>query len=156
MPCIIKDGVLQKYRPYCEEKEIETKEGIISLRVAEVGVKVPTGVVAIGPRAFAECDTLLYVELPDGVTDISAFAFKDCKHLKQITLPATLRKVGAYAFSGCRDLTEITLPEQIEQVGSYAFSYCQSLKSVAGLSPRTARIRGYELFLSSPNVKWRS
>ena len=155
MPCIIKDGVLQKYQPYCEEKEIETEEGVISMRVTEVGVKVPTGVISIGPRAFAECDALLYVELPDGVTDISAFAFKDCKRLKRITIPDTLRKVGAYAFSGCRDLPEITLPDAIEQVGSYAFSYCQSLKSVAGLSPRLTRIRGYELFLSSPNVKWR-
>ena len=156
MPCIIKDGVLQKYQPYCEEKELETEEGFISMKVAEVGFKVPAGVTAIGPRAFAECNTLLYVELPEGVTDISAFAFKDCKHLKRVTLPQSLRKVGAYAFSGCRDLEEIVMPDSVEQVGSYAFSYCQSLKSVAGLSPRTARIRGYELFLGCPNMKWRA
>ena len=156
MPCIIKDGILQKYQPYVEEKEIETEEGRIALRVAEVGVKVPAGVVSIGPRAFAECDTLQYVELPDSVTEIAAFAFKDCKHLKQITLPAALQKLGAYAFSGCRDLEEIALPQGIEQVGSYAFSYCQSLKGVSGLPERTARIRGYELFLGCPKMKWRT
>jgi hypothetical protein len=156
MPCIIKDGVLQKYQPYTERKELETGEGVIAMEVSEVGVKVPEGVTSIGPRAFAGCESLQYVDLPEGVVDIAAYAFKDCKHLKRVTLPSTVQKVGAYAFAGCRDLEQIALPAGLEQLGSYAFSYCQSLKQVSGLSTRIISLRGYELFLGCPLMKRRA
>ena len=156
MPCIIKDGVLQKYQPYSERKEIETAEGTVAMSVAEVGVKVAEGVTAIGARAFAACETLEYVEIPEGVTEIASYAFMDCKRLKRVSLPSTLKKLGAYAFSGCRDLEEIAVPEGVEQVGSYAFMYCQSLKHVSGIPHRLVQLRGDELFRGCPQLKWRT
>ena len=56
---------------------------------AFIYVKLPDGVVSIGPRAFADCPNLAYIYIPAAVTDIDRTAFGDKQGLTIIGVPGS-------------------------------------------------------------------
>ena len=76
-------------------------------------------VIAIGERAFAECD-LTAVVLPEGIRSVGWFAFYGCRSLLHVTLPQSLSTIGYAVFDGCDGLT-LFCP-----AGSYAEAFAKS------------------------------
>lgn len=70
----------------------------------------------IGCNAFAECNSLEFVDLKN-ITDIRQCAFFNCKSLKNIKLHDGLKTIEAYAFSGCPRLKETYLPTSVNNLG---------------------------------------
>ena len=96
-------------------------------------------VVAIGDRAFSDCETLISVVLPDNPEAIRQFddlygfeigdeAFAGCVSLISVTLTHPVNSIGHGAFRNCTALEEIWIPDCY--VGPYAFYRCESLKKV--------------------------
>lgn len=84
-------------------------------------VTVPSGVTAIGERAFYENKTLETVNLPEGLKEIRGNAFQSCTKLRKVTFPSTLEKLGTYAFDDCSQLTQVILPDNVTTVGICPF-----------------------------------
>lgn len=82
-----------------------------------------TGIEALPPYAFYECESLRSVTLPDTLTSIGARAFSGCKGLRSITLPDSVRTVGDAAFAGCSSLRECVSGDGVS-FGVNAFSGC--------------------------------
>ena len=66
-------------------------------------------VVAIGARAFYNCDSLSSITLPEGVTTIGDGAFWYCGSLSSISLPESVTTIGKKAFEDCDSLTSISV-----------------------------------------------
>ena len=81
-------------------------------------VFVPEGVEDICEGAFEGSD-VIEVTLPEGLIKIGKRAFADCESLEKINFPSTLRIISDEAFSGCTSL-DVDLPENIK-VGADAF-----------------------------------
>ena len=87
-------------------------------------------VVAIGDRAFMECQYLTSVTIPNSVTSIGDGAFTDCHSLTSVTLPNSITSIGDYAFSQCGNMTSVTLPNSITTIGNSVFLCCYRLTSI--------------------------
>ena len=68
-------------------------------------IYIPTGVTAIGERAFNNCTKITSVIVPYGVTSIEKEAFYNCTAMESIRIPATVITIGKYAFQHCKNLT---------------------------------------------------
>ena len=116
-------------------------------------LKVPDGIVAIAPKAFAGTSidvislpdsvrtigayaffssNIKEIVIPSGVKEIAAGSFTGGGKVASITLPEGLEKIGPHAFQG-NGLTSITLPASLKEIGADAFAYCDKLKTVEGL-----------------------
>lgn len=112
-------------------------------------VTIPTGVVSVGSRAFANtgivkielsdaktigvsafegCAGLASVLLSNGLTSIPDNAFKDCVSLTAIDVPDSVNSIGAYAFSGCSALQIVEGGGLVASIGDYAFAGCTALE----------------------------
>ena len=105
-------------------------------------------VVAIGERAFYNCDNLQSVVLPNSITSIGSYAFAYSDNLSTINLPNSVISIGIGAFSGCKGISsplfndKIFAKMPINYVGEYsvndgittindsAFEGCTQLNSV--------------------------
>ncbi len=105
-------------------------------------------VVAIGDRAFMNCDVLRRVALPGSVTSIGGDAFRECDNLCAVSFGSGVSEIGDMAFVGCDSLQSVDLPGSVRHVGIYAFSYCASLRRV-NVSYGTRTIR-YNAFFACP------
>lgn len=89
----------------------------------------------IGDYAFADCQTLNYINIPI-VETIGEGAFGrystygGAPTISTIQLPETLVSIGNGAFLGCEGLLEITLPKSLSEIGNYMFAYCKKLETV--------------------------
>ena len=114
-----------------------------------MNVTIPTGVVSVGSRAFANsgivaielndaetigvsafegCSGLAGVSLSDDLTAIPDNAFKDCTSLREIDIPDSVNSIGAYAFFACSSLQTATGGESVGFIGDYAFANCTALE----------------------------
>ncbi|MDD3192950.1 MAG: leucine-rich repeat protein [Oscillospiraceae bacterium] len=87
-------------------------------------------VVAIGEKAFFNCDGLTDVTIPAGVTKIGNAAFCACTCLEVVTIPEGVIDIGPEAFLSCDALTSVTLPASVSSIGERAFSACNMLTSI--------------------------
>ena len=93
-------------------------------------VTIPNSVTSIGGHAFSSCYSLTSVTIPDSVTRIGDGAFKYCGSLTSVTIPDSVTSIGDGAFEGCGSLTSVTIPDSVTSIGDYAFWSCDSLTSV--------------------------
>ncbi len=110
-------------------------------------------VVAIAEGAFANNDTLLYLELPKGniklgkgfcsgsialtginlsgsVSIIPENAFENCANLARIDGTDQLTAIESQAFAGCSSLSSLAIPESLTSIGAEAFRGCTSLARI--------------------------
>ena len=139
-----------KYRITSDGKAIITK-----YFGKEVKLRVPSAInnyeiIAIGSKAFFNCDGIQHVILPENILSIEEYAFAYCEDLVSITTSAT--HIGEYAFKYCENLVtlncrafETKIDEQafysckslsiitgiIQDPDEYAFAYCEDLKTIA-------------------------
>lgn len=98
---------------------------------AIIQLRVPASVKYIGNYAFANCDSLNYLNIGTGVINIGSYAFANCKLLGQgfVSLGTKIEVIQRYAFYGCTNLgspaymqyNPITLPATLKSIGAYAF-----------------------------------
>ena len=94
-------------------------------------VNLPPGLLSIGDRAFASCESLEYISIPEGVTTIPSDAFIDCISLREVILPQSLISIKGYAFDNCKKLEKINIPNGVTGIGTFAFGSCKSLTEIA-------------------------
>ncbi|MCL2671009.1 MAG: leucine-rich repeat domain-containing protein [Clostridiales bacterium] len=87
-------------------------------------------VVAIGPSAFKDNNTIVEVVISDNVTSIATQAFEGCAELVSIALSSTLKSIETFAFRRCSKLSDIVLPKTLMTIYAGAFWGCSSLTSV--------------------------
>ena len=110
-------------------------------------------VVEIAEGAFANNDTLLYLELPKGniklgkefccgslaltginlsgsVSVIPENAFEGCLNLARIDGTEGITAIESQAFAGCSSLPSLAIPETLTSVGAEAFRGCTALSRI--------------------------
>ncbi len=100
--------------------------------------EMPSGVIAIGDYAFADCDELTALTLPENLISIGEGAFYNCRNLQTLTLPDSVETIGNYAFSDCSQLQSISLPHGITIIQCGTFYNCHKLITVRIPSSVTA------------------
>lgn len=93
-------------------------------------ITVPDSVKSIGDAAFGFCGNLTSVELPSDITSINEGAFSDCEKLVNISIPDSVISIGDLAFANCVSLTAVNIPDSVTSIGDYAFGWCSALKSI--------------------------
>lgn len=108
---------------YSGDIEIPSTFGISSKNYA---------VVAIGEKAFENCDELTSVSIGEEVKTIHEGAFYGCDNLATVTFNegSKLEEICYQAFANCYALKEIELPASLKKLRAYAFSSCYELKSL--------------------------
>lgn len=81
-------------------------------------------VIAIGDKAFYECNDLISVTIGNSVIKIGSDAFRKCKSLISVTIPDSVTEIGSDAFHSCTSLTSITIPNSVTEIGEGAFRTC--------------------------------
>ncbi|MBR5474906.1 MAG: leucine-rich repeat protein [Lachnospiraceae bacterium] len=113
-------------------------------------IRLPEGLRAIGPAAFAGCTNLQTVYLPDTLLEISEGAFLGCTSLNNIQLPPHLSVIGDMAFWGS-GLERIVIPESVTQIGDTAFWDCPALSELHVPNPDV--VIGKNAFGSCPALR---
>lgn len=91
-------------------------------------------VIAIGRRAFKNCDKIVSITMPDTILCIENSAFENCSSLETVCFSSNLQRIALGAFSNCDRLKEIHLPDSLTKidrgtiVDAGAFEGCDSLK----------------------------
>ncbi len=80
-------------------------------------------VVAIGKRAFADCDEVRNITFPSNITRIDSAAFSHCESLTRLNLPPKLKYIGDHAFAFC-SFPYVKIPASVNHIGRGVFSYC--------------------------------
>ena len=94
------------------------------------GISIPSNVVDIGYKAFADNPQFTFTSVPSSVKYIGSYAFKNT-NVKELNLSAnTELRLGDYAFFDVTTLEKITLPSTLQYISTCAF--CNTaLKSIA-------------------------
>lgn len=95
-----------------------------------INIEIPDNCIAIGDRAFFNCQSLENVYIPDSVMEIGEEAFANCKNLKHVRLPSCLSKINKNTFSRCFSLESVSLPQTLTLLGDGTFFMCRSLRDV--------------------------
>lgn len=109
--------------------EVKDISGLGSARNAQsIDISTFTNVTKIPDNEFAQC-SFTKINLPSGLTAIGKKAFAECKNLEEIVLPANLSVLGEQAFSGCKSLKKVDageqtdiLPKSLRELGQQAFA----------------------------------
>ena len=112
---------------------------------------MPSGLIAMGRRAFIGDDHLQEVKLPDNLERIQSETFKYCLRLRSVSFPKNLKSIEDAAFSGCPALEEVDFQNSLTNIGAYAFSQCSSLKEVT--FPRSLKSLGASAFFHCSTLK---
>ncbi len=99
---------------------------LVDGRRCEGLVKVPEGIRAIAPFAFAGNQQVTGLCLPESLRNIGDGAFWGCKELTCIHFPSFLDVVGRRAFEKCAGLVRVSL--RAGRMGEAAFAWCLSLE----------------------------
>ena len=99
---------------------------------------VPSSVVKIADRAFAEHDYCEYYEgvcmksvvIPYSVTEIGSEAFYNCKGLTAVDISSSVVVIKERTFGGCRDLKSITIPASVIKIANDTFEDCRAYITV--------------------------
>ncbi len=89
---------------------------------------IPNYVVAIGEKAFYNCDSLVNITIPSGVTTIKDEAFYGCEALTSVIMANGVTSIGDRAFYGCSSLLTLSISNNISYVGRKAFDNCDKLQ----------------------------
>ncbi len=91
--------------------------------------KIPATVTSIGQYAFAELNTLKYLDLSEtGVQTLNYYVFNSTRSLANLNLPAGLRTLGARTFkSNAAVLSKLFIPSSLTACESLAFSSMQPI-----------------------------
>ena len=120
-------------------------------KLGKSGVKIGSGYIDIGGRAFANTpfytsqgdlkyagsvvigcnDSVTNAKIKSGTTAIAGMAFINCEKLQSVTIPNTVKTIGDDAFFGCSKLTSVTVPSSVTHIGEDAFRLCKALKNVS-------------------------
>ena len=142
-------------------------------------ISVPSSVIEMHAKVFADCCNLLSAEIVGGVTFLPSKAFYRCTFLKRVYLGYGIYSVGASAFSGCSmltdvvfglqnnkstlqvlypnvfkgcvSLTNIDLPEGLRGIEDKCFAGCKALKSIN--IPQTVHYLGVGVFNDCVDIK---
>ncbi|MBQ6661362.1 MAG: leucine-rich repeat protein [Clostridia bacterium] len=106
------------------------EDGAFEGNSAVVEIIIPSDVVSIGERAFADCNNLAYINVPDSVTVIGPDAFSGCSALESINIPCSLSSIMNGTFCGCESLTVISIPEGVTTIGDQSFRNCINLAEI--------------------------
>ena len=96
--------------------------------------------------AFAECESLAYIELPRAVVDIAAKVFYNCTSLSEVKLSKFTATIGVQAFYGCTNLKDLRLPPSVEKIdlGAFENTGLTELHCKAIAPPEVNRSFGYK------------
>ena len=111
LPLEYSQGLLYKFD---EEAQGYVVKGISKSAAAHIVVPDTYGdypVVAIGERAFYNCETLISITIPDSVTTIGYSAFESCSSLTSVTIPNSITAIGASAFESCPTLKDVYITD---------------------------------------------
>ena len=89
------------------------------------------------------------------VVAIGERAFEDCEALKEIVLPGTLKRIGQKAFSGCMHLKAVVIPEGVVEIGDEAFSSCSQLRAAVLPASLTRLGSDFNLYSGLTDIYYR-
>ena len=118
-------------------------DNAFSFHLRTITATLPTGLLSIGKRAFAEVN-IQSIVIPDTVTSMGEQAFM-YSGLESVVLPGSLKTIPAFAF-GSTHITQLNLPEGLETVLPSAFDD-MSVESV--VIPSTLKWFGSSLYTQS-------
>ncbi len=113
-----------------QENEMKIVEGkLIRYTGNSEDVVIPSGIVRIGDRAFANCNSIRRIELPESVQELGECAFLGCQALAEVIIKGELSYLGDNAFEGCCQLTKINYHPSCKTryIGGKVFSGCNKL-----------------------------
>ena len=115
-------------------------------------VTLPSTLITLTNKAFANCTNLYAITIPASVKNINESAFSNCTSLAAVYFKAGCEKVpdnlfkgnvslqyvdlggvkeiGRYAFYGCTNLQRIVIPDTVKTIDNYAFGKCISVQSI--------------------------
>ena len=108
-------------------------------------------IVAIAPKAFFTCHSLLQLSVGANVREIGENAFFGCHSLVSVVFERGLERVEGGAFAGCENLSQVTLPWGTSSVGRMAFFGCTRLAFVK--MPATTRVADLAFDGCAPNLR---
>ncbi len=93
-------------------------------------VYLPSGIIAVADKAFANNKKLINVRVSEGVTALGSACFERCTNLRHVILPSTVTGIGESCFSGCESLVGVNIPSGIGTIPAWAFARCGSLQRI--------------------------
>lgn len=108
-------------------------------------------IVAIAPKAFFTCHSLMQLSVGANVREIGENAFFGCHSLASVAFERGLERVEGGAFAGCENLSQVTLPWGTSCVGRMAFFGCARLAFVK--MPATTRVADLAFDGCAPNLR---
>lgn len=98
-------------------------------------VVIPAGVVKIGARAFAQCESLTSARIRGDVREIEYLAFRGCTGLTSVDVGEGVEVIGDSAFGGCVKLQTVRLPASLRAFSCFeeefsVFEGCTQIKSL--------------------------
>lgn len=93
-------------------------------------IKVDSGVVIVGERAFYGCLALKEVYLDGSVEEVKEEAFKNCIALESVYFSEALNVIEAHSFYNCYKLKKIIIPVGTEKIETHAFFNCSNLEKM--------------------------
>ena len=132
-----KDGTtLLQYPPAKNETHYTVPDGVTAVAESAfqysslVTVALPDGLLTIGERAFAGCQSLVAIKIPASVTTIGRMAFNGCTSLTEFTVPEGVVVIEYGLLTNCQSLTEVHLPASVALIRASVFSRCALLETV--------------------------
>ena len=77
-------------------------------------------VVAIGDRAFFNCDSITGITFPNTIQSIGNYSFSACYSMSSVTIPNSVKRIGEECFA-TGYLSSMNVPNSVEWMGAYAF-----------------------------------
>lgn len=77
-------------------------------------------VVAIGDRAFFNCDSITGITFPNTIQSIGNYSFYACYSMSSVTIPNSVKRMGEECFA-TGYLSSMNVPNSVEWMGAYAF-----------------------------------
>ena len=87
-------------------------------------------VLAIGHRAFSDCNNIKSLTIPDSVKTIGSYAFDNCYNIETVSFGSNVTSIGECAFNRCSKLSNIVIPSKVTTIEVGAFAGCKNLISV--------------------------
>ncbi|WP_035356734.1 leucine-rich repeat protein [Acetobacterium malicum] len=171
---VIENGVLTKYLGNATEVVIPEEVTVIGAEAFQnnqsiTHVRLPSGLVKIGDRAFEFCtnldDQLIFPEtlseigegaydrcskiwgtlvIPQGVKVIKNYAFRSCSSLNSLKFSEGFSEIGYQAFNNCSGLSgQLILPQSLNKIGELAFAWCTRLTGELVIPDNVTEIGSY-------------
>ena len=91
---------------------------------------IPSDIVSIAEKAFANNSNLTTIDIPDNITEIGSYAFYGCSNLRDIVIPESITTLNDWTFAYCEALTYLTIPSSVTSINQGAFYECEVLTEI--------------------------